>query len=172
MNGVDVARAVGSLRPDGRWTYWLCGLEAERAVAKWRSFGAPSRWLTDDERRLSFLHGGRVLRGWRNPSGALGLRLSRHGLDVAACVGPALLRTAGASAVVSSSLELPMILQAAMVGRPIENLFDHPAIRGRGYLVTGQTHEPSRPSDWALEFHTGFVGWRVPWARRRDGLGG
>lgn len=106
-----------------------------------------------------------MLTGAAGRPGPIGVRLSSIGLDAAAPIGPAMVRTMGGSAVLWGWEPLPLVALVACVGRPVDALVAHPAFCGRGYVVERLLDTGSGSNGWGLEISTDVVPWTVPWAR-------
>lgn len=157
------------LRPSGDWRRWVCGPRPIRAIHfAHRRKGRAGLPADEGHDRCGFLHGGLVVREWSDPAGAVGIRLSPAGLEIGARLGPVHLRTAGGVATLTTGMAVPETLKAACVGRPIEAVFDHPVLRGRGYVIADQFDRTPTAEDpreaWRIEFAAAPVPWRVPWA--------
>lgn len=165
-----------ALEPDGEWPTWVCGprpLGAARHLQRSRRL-ASSGTAQPDEDRATFLHGGFVVRGWEDERGALGARLSPAGLEIGVRLfgGLVRLRTEGDLAMLTTSVRFPDVVRAAVEGRPVEEVFDHPVLRGRGYVVSSSRDEPSGGDaefSWRVDFRAERVPWRAPWARKDRG---
>lgn len=162
---------VEALDPDGDWPTWVCGprpLGAARHLQRSRRL-AYSGTAQPEQDRATFLHGGFVVRGWEDERGALGVRLSPAGLEVGVRLfgGLVRLRTDGDLAMLVTPVRFPDVVRAAVGGRPVEDVFDHPVLRGRGYVVSSARDvacsDDAVPS-WQLEFRAQRTPWRVPWA--------
>ncbi len=170
---------VEALDPDGDWPTWVCGprpLGAARHLQRSRRL-AYNGTAQPDQDRATFLHGGFVVRGWEDKRGALGVRLSPAGLEVGVRLfgGLVRLRTDGDLAMLVTPVRFPDVVRAAVEGRPVEDVFDHPVLRGRGYVVSSARDvacfDDGVPS-WQVEFRAERTPWRVPWVRddREAGL--
>lgn len=164
--GIDPDQATWALRPRGAAPGWLCGPVDGRAG---RAGARPTTWPDiDREAQDRFLHGGLVLRERVAPAGALGIRLSPGGLEVAARLGRAWLRTWRGVATLASAVSLPETVLAALPGRRLDHVFDHPALRGRGYVVERVARRSplwlEGGSGWSILFDAAPLAWRPRWA--------
>lgn len=167
--GLDPDGLVSRLRPRGDWRRWICGARPPEVPSSTRwSLGAPPDRAGREAERDAFLYGGLVVREWGDPEGAVGIRLSPAGLEVGARIGPVHLRTLGGVATATTALAIPAAIRAAAPGRAVEQIFDHPVLRGRGYLIRDQYDRVPTGDDpreaWRIEFAAEPVPWRVPWA--------
>lgn len=169
--GADVLRHAGfnpgglaeGLGPDGLWLSWLCGprpMLARRFAHRWKGGTAPSPHPAHD--RDAFLHGGLAVRRHWDERGPLGLRLSPMVLEASAGLGPVRVRTSGDVAIFWTFVAMPETVKAALVGRSVDAVFDHPVLRGRGYRVIAV--EDGVSPAWSLVAHVPRVRWTVPWA--------
>lgn len=170
--GLDPDGVCGALGPDGRWDPWLCGprpMLARRFAHRWKGRTAPEPDEGHD--RAAFLNCGVRLRGHEDRNGALGIRLSPAGLEVAASLGPVRVRTLGGMAFLTTGAEIPTTVRLASVGLELDEIFDHPCFVDRGYAIISQQDFPVRfgsLSRWAVVASTGRVPWLVPWTRASD----
>ena len=168
--GIDVDELASDLRPRAEWRRWICGPppSVHSFHDRW-SVGAAHPSPEDAGDIDLFLQGGVILREWSDPDGALGIRLSKAGLEIGARLGPVHLRTIEGIATVTTAVAIPETVKAAAIGQPVEALFGHPVLSGRGYVISDQydrvpTAEDPREA-WRIEFRAEPVPWRVPWAR-------
>lgn len=164
----DPGALAGRLRPGGDWRRWVCGERPRHASRSYGRFGPPSEVeAAGRHERHAFLHGCFVLREWSDPAGALGVRLSPAGLEIGARFGPVHLRTLGGRATLTTGLEVPETIRCACVGRPVEAVFDHAILRGRGYVIEEQIDRVPTIDDprraWRIGFGAAPVPWAVPW---------
>lgn len=139
------------------------------AFGRWSVGAAHPRQEDADEIDL-FLHGGLVVREWGDPAGALGIRLSAAGLEVGARLGQVHLRTIGGVATITTGMAIPETIRAAAMDLPVDAIFGHPVLEGRGYVISDQydrvpTAEDPREA-WRIEFPAEPVLWRLPWGGR------
>lgn len=171
--GLLLDEAVMGLGPDGDDPPWLVG-PAPAWPLRWakRNRRGVHRNLFAPGAREHFLHAGLVLRRWGEPSGALGIRLSEHGLEFAIRSAGVRLRTIGDFAVVVVEAEVPEAMRASMLGRPIGALIDHPALRDPSLLVeeVGDLEQERSlvPGAWRMLVRAPREPWRLPWARGRS----
>ena len=95
----------------------------------------------------------------------LRIEVAGHSLEATARIGPVRFETRFCELRVELDGELPESLAIGCIGRPIEQVVDHPTLRGRGWLIKAV-------EDAALPFvgpvivvPNGAVAYRVPWAR-------
>ena len=175
--GLDVDAVVSALRPRADWRRWVCGAAppTDGLFGRW-SFGAPSPRPEDVDEIDALLQGGLVLREWNDLAGALSLRVSPAGLEVGARLGGVHLRTIVGLATLTTGNAVPETVRSACVGMPVEAVFGHPVLEGRGHVVSAQYERvPTRvdPREaWRVEFRVEPVQWRVPWARGQGGTAG
>lgn len=108
-----------------------------------------------------------MVRQRADPAGPLGIRLSPTSLEVGGRLGSADLRTLGGTAWLTTRARVPETIKAAIVGRTVDEVFDHPLLRGRGYLVTGQRDlgpTGAAAVGWRLTLRVPEVRWQVPWS--------
>lgn len=168
--GHDLDEAVGALGPGGDEVDWLVGRAFGRSTrrAKGRSGGlARDARAADDRDR--FLHSGYVVRPWREGRRPLGVRMSKHDLEVGFGLGEVFVRTVGDEAVLFIEAAVPETVKAALPGRRVRDLVDHPVLRDPALVVMGVDVEaaPSSfgPDAFTLTIRAPRVPWRVPWAR-------
>lgn len=169
--GFEVDGVAALLKPDGLWLPWLCGprpLLARRFSHRWKGGVPPVPDPLHD--RIAFLYGGVALRRHWHVDGQLGIRLSPARLEVSAQLGPVRLRTLGATARFTTAVPLPETVKVALAGRPLDAVFDHPVLRGRGYVIR-DVFDAARaaagaPHWWTLVVSVPQVAWRVPWSGR------
>ena len=171
--GFDLDEVVCGLGPDGCSPEWLvgAGFAAHGRGSRWsgRKGAADVRFADERER---FLHSGRVLLrrpGLRRGGGALGVRLSRFGLEVGLRLDGLILRTLADEATVVVAEPVPETVRLAMLGRPLRDLVDHPALRDPALVVMDVDALAGRPllrpEAWAMTVRVPRVPWRLPWAR-------
>lgn len=166
----DVDALMTGLRPRRDWRRWVCGVRPSgaRHGVRWGEGASP---VAEEDERDLFLHGCLVVREWSDPVGAIGVRLSPAALEIGARVGPAHLRTIGGVATITTAMPIPGTIKVASLGRPVEQVFDHPVLRDRGYVVADQYDRVPTADDpreaWRIEFRAEPVRWQVPWARTR-----
>lgn len=97
--------------------------------------------------------GGVVVRAPSDRGGAFGVWASAGTLHAFITLGSSHLAIAGSEARLTVP-ELPDLLASAMPGRDLGNLFDHPLLCGRGYMVRRVLTEPDRAP--VLVFGCGF----------------
>lgn len=129
-------------------------------VAGMAGGGGVAASLTDDCHFYDFtLYGGGLAR----------VKVVGHSLEVAVVLGAVRLETRFGILRVRLDRRMPETLATACVGRPVEAVVDHVALRGRGWRITG-IEEPRYALDGQVVcVATGSVSYRLPWARD-DGL--
>lgn len=175
--GEDLDEACWSMRPDGDAERWLVGHAFARAARAARRAARNAirkvpRSLEVADARERFLHAGLVVRRWFDPRGELGIRMSGHGLETAFGLPGVLVRTSGDEATFLVKVPMPETTRAALVGRPVSALVDHPILRDPALVVTDVDGEgiapelPFHPDAWRMLVRAPRVPWRLPWARR------
>jgi hypothetical protein len=167
---LDLDHVARELRPDGDWPTWLVGASGGR-VHRARYAGRKLRCnLCEKDDRDRLLHSGHVVRRWREPEGALGIRFSEHGLELGACVSGLHIRTLGDLVTMTTDQAVPETVKAALVGRRIGDVFEHPIMNDPAHVIVGVVNSPAEPKGeggaWRLIVRVPRVSWRPPWARR------
>lgn len=88
-----------------------------------------------------------------------------HSLEVEARIGPVKIETLFGVLRVELDHRIPDTLAAACVGRAICEVIDHPALRGRRWMIGAVEEPPSATLGQALVVETGSVPFRMPWMR-------
>lgn len=165
--GFDPADAAWRLSPHAPWRPWLCGPRfplARRRASRWIGTAWPS--LDMRRERAAFLFGGCRLEHRRDGTKRLGVRFSPHGLQVGASFDGVEMRSDGGLVLISTTSFVPETLRTAAVGRPVGEVFDHPCLTGRNYVIVHQCDLigsiGGHPA-WTIAARTGFVSWRPPW---------
>lgn len=165
LGGRDVGELAWSLGPSRPWMTWLCGPRPAGAMPGWKGWSVPAP-MTAGERAYAglqrFAFSGTVLEP-RSRRGGFGMRV-RHGcLEVGAVLGGARLRTCGAAGEIVVPGELPATLLAALPGRPLDQLVEHPLLDGAGCMVL-EVGEAERTGT-RIAFRLPPAPWRMPWAQ-------
>lgn len=95
----------------------------------------------------------------------LRIEVAGHSLEATARIGPVRFETRFGELRVEMDGELPGSLTIGCIGRPIEQVVDHPALRGRGWLIKGVEDAVLPFVGSVLVVPTGGVPYRLPWAR-------
>lgn len=97
--------------------------------------------------------------------GWLKVQIADHSVELHGRVGRAFLTTRFGELRVKLIDEIPHSLLLACVGRPIESVVDHAALRDRGWWIAAV--EDGTPADvgQVLVVPTGSVAYRMPWMR-------
>ncbi len=80
------------------------------------------------------------------------------------------LRTIEGVATLTVDADVPMTLRTGAVGLRVDEIFDHPVLNGRGYVIErsedyrGNLLHKGSPWPWRVTFRAEPVPWRVPWA--------
>lgn len=90
--------------------------------------------------------------------------MADHSVELNARIGRVWLETRFGELRVELMDEIPGTIFTACVGRLIEEIVDHEALRGRGWRVVA-IEEPSLVGGQALIVAMGSVGYRMPWMR-------
>ena len=162
---LDLDVLVARMGPRGAWPNWLCGPGPDGG-RRWKSErnGGGHTGLLDGGEFDSFAHGGLVVRGLGEPGGPFGLRALDRGLEMAAFLGDARLRTHGRTGSLLIRGDLPATLVAALPGRPLDHLVDHWLLAGAGCVVE-RVEEATRRGT-TIVFRLDPIPWRAPWVRR------
>lgn len=107
------------------------------------------------------LHGHRIERA---DGGYLLVQIADHSLDLNARIGRVWLETRFGELRVEFMDEVPETIFMGCVGRLIEEVVDHEAVRGRGWRIVA-TEEASLISGQTLIVAMGSVAYRMPWMR-------
>lgn len=165
LEGIELDDLSLRLRPWGEWRRWLCGSTPHGNRRKASYFAGPATAVATE-----FLYGGLILRRWNAVGGALGIRVSPHGLEVGAQLGSAHVRTLGGVADLTLGFELPETLKDGLSGRPVDDLVDHELFADRGYVVERVVDYLSLLTASGLVtrlvLRTGMAPWSPPWADR------
>ena len=167
QEGRDLDALVHAMRPDAPWDPWVCGARSPGKVHRRRprrvSLGALSPVLRDRCELDWFAHAGAVFEPRSLGGVRFGVRVLDRGLEMAAMLGEARLRTHGSTGSLTIREELPATLAAALPGRALDDLVEHPLLAGAGCIVT----RVDDPDFWGtkLRFSLEPVAWTMPWAR-------
>lgn len=107
------------------------------------------------------LHGHRIERA---DGGYLLVQIADHSVDLNALIGRVWLETRFGELRVELMDEVPETLFTGCVGRLIEEIVDHEALRGRGWRIVA-IEESSPISGQTLIVAMGSVQYRMPWMR-------
>ncbi|MBB4155066.1 hypothetical protein GGQ80_002983 [Sphingomonas jinjuensis] len=160
--GVDLDALADTMRPDDVWRRWLGGPPPPLTSPSIDRLGREARrYEAGTLPRL--LRCGVVVREHDDPRGALGVRAGAHCLELGMTMPAAALRTRNGEAFLCLRCRLPDTVISAAYDRPLDEIVDHPVLRGSGYRVTrakathwGRTH---------LAFRAEPVAWLMPWVR-------
>lgn len=164
---LDLDAITFRLRPADAWPAWFCGrtprsnLYWARGHGLWGSW-VPSAQLIEADWRL-FLTSALIVRDRDDPAGVVAVRPLGACLEVGAQLGTALLRTEAGEAELILGETMPDTLRIALPGMKLDAVFDHPALRGRGYTIESATER--RDGTTIVTFRCQPVSWSLPWAR-------
>lgn len=170
LAGLDVDELACSMRPHGEWRPWLCGRLPADAARRRKGRRNSLRVLSPDELDRCdldwFAHAGTVATDLAPGGVRFGCRVADRGLEMAAMLGEARLRTHGSTGWIKIGGELPATLVAAAPGRPLNDLVGHPVLDLHPCVVT----HVDEPDFWGTKVHFALepVRWTMPWARARD----
>lgn len=167
---LDLDAAVLRLGPDGVAEAWLVGprfaARARHAGNVWRP-GLRDGYRLGERDRL--LHTGHVVRCGSDPAGAVGVRFSEHGLEIAFRLPGVLVRTLGEVATLIVDHPVPEVLKASLAGRGLAEVVDHPLLRDPRLVIEevgGLDGDRTRsPGAWRMTVSVPRVAWSAPWAR-------
>lgn len=137
-----------------RWQHrrFLLGRDAEKGAGRFRrAFASP----------------GVVIRDVDHPRGRFAIRPSGGVLGFTAAIGPCLLSSFGATAVLRLPEPLPETLVMAMPGRKLGHLVDHPLFRDRDYMVRRVITDPTDDLP-VLEFKVPLMPFEMRWPGERS----
>jgi len=101
----------------------------------------------------------------RKDGGWFCIDVVNHSLEVSAMIGPVTLTTRYGELYVGFADRIPETILAGSVGRLVEEIVDHAALRGRGWRIVA-IEDPEWPEVRStLVVATGTVDFRLPWAR-------
>ena len=172
-NGVSLDELAMKLRPGMVWDEVICGVRPGDAWLKSVTGGvnvpsAPDA-VRDDWALQEWLHSAWPIYG-DDLLFRFGVRVLDAGLEVAAFPGGHRLRTHGSEGSITLGMELPDTVMAALPGRALDCLIDHPLTNGAGCVVT-EVEETSPRWGTKVRFALEPVPWRMPWARSAEGMG-
>jgi hypothetical protein len=93
------------------------------------------------------------------------LEVVDHSLELEARIGPVKFETLFGVLRIELDHRIPDTLAAASVGRAVGDVVDHPALRGRRWMIASVEEPPSSTLGQALVVETGSVSFRMPWMR-------
>lgn len=169
--GLDLDELVHRLAPDRFWVSWLCGPRPIEPGARVKGKVNLHRANPEDERCFglqSFAHSGVVIQK-KDEALPFGIRVLFGGLEVAAFLGTARLRTYGDFGHVALPDELPENLFHGLAGQPLDALLQHRLLDGAGAVIA----RVERNDPWGVKvlFHLAATPWRMPWTRTTDRAG-
>ncbi|WP_171009324.1 hypothetical protein [Sphingomonas sp. 2SG] len=157
----DVSAALWAIRPCRGWLA-AAGMPPIRLMPRIRLFGRagrPTAALRLDMPAPPMRLGGAVV-----SAGELNDRLevtvAGRSLDVTLRGEGFELSTASDHARISVAGRLPDTCVAASPGRSLDDVVDHPLLRGQGYVVMAATH---RGGDTVFDFEVGLLPIQMPW---------
>ncbi|THD35057.1 MAG: hypothetical protein E7773_11370 [Sphingomonas sp.] len=100
----------------------------------------------------------------RADGGYFTLQLVDHSLEIEAKIGPVTIETRFGELSIELGSEMPETIFAALVGRPLDEIVEYEAWRGRGWRIAA-TVEEEFPFDRRLIVMTGSAKYVMPWAR-------
>lgn len=138
MEGISIGSAVALIYPPEDWP-WRPLYNVPPSLARLTQqrkgwLGSPTRQDASRFERL-FKNPGVIIRGVVHERGRFAIRPCGEVLGFTAAIGPCLLSAFGSTAMLKLPEMLPETLMAAMPGRQLDALVDHPAFRGRKYRV-------------------------------------
>ncbi len=101
----------------------------------------------------------------RPDGGHLHLQVMDHSLELVARIGRALFVTRFGELRIELADELPEAIVTACLGRMIDEVVDHPALRGRGWPIVDFEDSGMPLAGHELIVRTGSVPYRMPWSR-------
>ncbi|MES3150869.1 hypothetical protein [Sphingomonas faeni] len=99
--------------------------------------------------------------------GELAYAVSGNALEAVTRMGDCILQTDQGIARVLLDDVLPETLVAALPGRSLDDMFDHPVLSGRGYVIE-RVRQPEPSAAHVVTFRTGLLPHSMPWAAELD----
>ncbi|MEG3172159.1 hypothetical protein U1708_08020 [Sphingomonas sp. ZB1N12] len=170
LEGISLTRTVERIRPPENWPWRPMDDHLPSVI---RSFQRPKAWLQTPYKgevqrfARSFASPGVVVRDADDPRGRFGVRPYGSVLGFCASVGPCMLSVFGRSAIMKLPEPLPDTLTAAMPGRPVGAIFDHPMFAARDYTIRRVMPDLADGSP-VLMIRVPLVPFEMPWSE--DGL--
>lgn len=160
------------LRPPPSWPWSALTARGDRmANRRWRPIGTstgikgmnasvPGAWP-----RLA--HGAALMLPASDRRGELAYVVSGNVLEAVTRMGDCILQTDQGIARVLLDDRLPETLVAALPGRSLDDLFDHPVLTGRGYVIE-RVRQPEPSAAHVVTFRTGLLPLSMPWGADLD----
>ena len=167
LAGLCLDELAYDMRPDAAWQPWVCGRRPFDGRQRQKGGKVSLRKLAPDELARCdldwFAHAGLVVVPPGDGPLPFGMRVLDRGLEVAAMLGDARLRTHGHTGSLTIVGELSATIAAALPGRRLGDVFANPALQGQPCLIT-QVDDPGlwgTPVTFAMEPSP----WTMPWSR-------
>lgn len=102
----------------------------------------------------------------RATGGWLRIEVMDHSVEVRGGIGPIFFETRFGELRVELTEEIPQTLLTGSIGRLIEEVVDHAALRGRGWRIVAVEDAALPDLGQMVVVMTGSVGYQLPWARQ------